>query len=431
MSKKILFITVGGSPKPIITAIQTLQAQRVIFICSTGSRGSISQVSGEGKPCEVRQGRQIIEKLPNLPTHLALGAAFNPDEDIVGLDNPDEPAECYKIISEKIAALDVEPRDIAVDYTGGTKSMSLALAMAALDQGIELYVTTADRRNLLAVERNEMTTPVFTASISIMRVIEQFIPDYLAQYNYQAAMSHINEVMHSTPLLPEHKRQLRRLYDFCCLFDVWDRFDHAGAYELTQDFMKLAAFRETYGMALRRIIASRREIDPDFALPATGKAAHGYEIVEDLLLNAARRAAQNRFDDAVGRLYRALELTAQIHLLSAHHIHTGAVPVDCLPPDWHHQTDAATVKLGLLDSYRLLQEAFPDDSVSQVFAKTGKKLQNCLGIRNRSLFAHGFQPVSEDDYKQIHATVLQFIQQAVPAMDGGTQFPTKILDGVL
>jgi hypothetical protein len=34
-------------------------------------------------------------------------------------------------------------------------------------------------------------------------------------------------------------------------------------------------------------------------------SGHGYEIVEDLLLNAERRAMQDRYDDAVGRLYRA------------------------------------------------------------------------------------------------------------------------------
>jgi hypothetical protein len=33
----ILFITVGGSPSPIITAVETLKPERVIFICSGGS----------------------------------------------------------------------------------------------------------------------------------------------------------------------------------------------------------------------------------------------------------------------------------------------------------------------------------------------------------------------------------------------------------
>ena len=37
-------------------------------------------------------------------------------------------------------------------------------------------------------------------------------------------------------------------------------------------------------------------------------------MVEDLLLNAERRAIQGRYEDAIGRIYRAIELIAQIRL---------------------------------------------------------------------------------------------------------------------
>jgi hypothetical protein len=69
----ILLITVGGSPQPIITAIQSLNPDRTVFICSDGPRGSVSQVIGEGTPCEIRRGAEVVERLPNLPTHLGLG----------------------------------------------------------------------------------------------------------------------------------------------------------------------------------------------------------------------------------------------------------------------------------------------------------------------------------------------------------------------
>lgn len=55
-----------------------------------------------------------------------------------------------------------------------------------------------------------------------------------------------------------------------------------------------------------------------------------YEIVEDLLLNAKRRVAQELYDDAVERLYRALELLAQIRL-STYNIKTGDVDIQQLP----------------------------------------------------------------------------------------------------
>ena len=42
--------------------------------------------------------------------------------------------------------------------------------------------------------------------------------------------------------------------------------------------------------------------------------ANGYELVGDLLNNAERRASQQRYDDAIARLYRATELFAQIRI---------------------------------------------------------------------------------------------------------------------
>jgi hypothetical protein len=80
---KILLITVGGSHQPIVTAISSLNPDRVIFLCSDGPKGSKSQVIGEGKPCEVRRGTEVIDKLPNIPTQVGLGDRFQQDRDLV------------------------------------------------------------------------------------------------------------------------------------------------------------------------------------------------------------------------------------------------------------------------------------------------------------------------------------------------------------
>jgi hypothetical protein len=83
----ILLVTVGGSHQPIVTAIKSLEADHTIFICSDGSRGSISQILGAGTPCEVRRGSEVVEKLPNIPIQLGLGDSFNADTDLVRLEN--------------------------------------------------------------------------------------------------------------------------------------------------------------------------------------------------------------------------------------------------------------------------------------------------------------------------------------------------------
>lgn len=161
---KILLVTVGGSFQPIITAINSLQPNRVIFIASDGEKGSKSQVIGEGTPCEVRRGVEVIEKLPNIPTQVNLGDRFQPERDLILAQNPDDLAECYPKIHGYIKKLQQETgHEIMADYTGGTKTLSAALAMAAVDCGISLYITIASRDNLIKVERGQITQKVDTS----------------------------------------------------------------------------------------------------------------------------------------------------------------------------------------------------------------------------------------------------------------------------
>ncbi len=168
---KILLVTVGGSFQPIVTSIRSLEPDRVIFIASDGERGSKSQVIGEGYPCEVRRGSEIIEKLPNIPTQVGLGDKFQRDRDLICISNPDLLSECYIRVTECIRKLKQENlkqenphTEILADYTGGTKTMCTSLAMGAIDYGIDLYVTIANsRENLVKVEKGELTQKVDTS----------------------------------------------------------------------------------------------------------------------------------------------------------------------------------------------------------------------------------------------------------------------------
>jgi hypothetical protein len=42
--------------------IQFLNPDRTVFICSAGAKGSVSQVTGEGTPCKIRQGAEVQTK---------------------------------------------------------------------------------------------------------------------------------------------------------------------------------------------------------------------------------------------------------------------------------------------------------------------------------------------------------------------------------
>ena len=415
----ILVVSVGGSHQPIVTAISSLRPDRVIFVCSDGPKGSKSQVVGEGTPCEVRKGNEIIERLKNIPTQLKLNG-FDPDSDLVLVQNPDDLSECYQAISEKICALQRESPGInlRVDYTGGTKTMSLALGLAAIDCGVQLFLTTSIvRENLIRVETGEFTELASISAITIKRKIEQFLPIFLRQYNYPAAIAELNNLLQSIDLPSEVKPHIRELRNFCTGLDAWDRFDHTQAWELLEPHMKQM---KRLGLFLKRVMSSRVAIDPEFE-SCDGIPGHGYEIVEDLLLNADRRAAQQRYDDAVGRLYRALELLAQIRLYQTYNIQTGDVNLEKLPETLReeyaskHIAPNGRIQLALRNSYELLSH-FSNDSIGGLYQEQKNSIINALQIRNHSLFAHGFQPITAKDYQNVNAAFGGLIQAGIKAV---------------
>lgn len=432
-----LFVTVGGSPAPILTAIQSLQPDRAIFICSDGPRGSLSQIIGEGTPCEIRRGAEV-DRQPNIPTQLNLGDRFNPETDLVRLDNPDDLADCYRRIAAKIKALQQEnpSNELYADYTGGTKTMSLSLGMAALDYGVALYLTTnATRENLIRVERGQSTERAPTTLLTVERILNQDLPRFLQDFNYSGAIATLQTLLQSLELPADQKRHIRQLRDIYAGFDAWDRFDHLAAWDLLSMHMGQV---QTHGLALKRVLGSRQSIEPNFQAPAV-IPGHGYELVEDLLLNAQRRAHQQRYDDAVGRLYRALELLAQIRLKQTYGLETGDLDVAKLPETLRDTYEAdrnprtPKVQIGLLKSYLLLGE-LPNDPLGQHFQPQANRIQDALQTRNYSLLAHGFTPITHRDYQASGQLIQAFIETAldilIPAKQRKPlpQFPTDALN---
>ena len=192
---------------------------------------------------------------------------------------------------------------------------------------------------------------------------------------------------------------------------------------------------QVHGLALKRVLSSRATIEPGFE-PAETIPGHGYELVEDLLLNAQRRAYQKRYDDAVGRLYRALELLAQIRLKQEYAVDTGDIDPMKLPEELRDRYAAernprnGKIQLALWKSYTLLSE-LPDEALGQHFAAEQKHLLSALEVRNHSLFAHGFKPINALDYQNSGSVIQSFIaialEQLIPPKQRNPlpQFPTE------
>ncbi|MEB3174653.1 MAG: TIGR02710 family CRISPR-associated CARF protein [Cyanobacteriota bacterium] len=436
---KILLITVGGSHQPIVTSIQSLKPDRSIFICSAGKRGSLSQVTGDGKPCEVRQGGEVIERLPNIPAQLNLGDRFNAETDVIEVENPDDVSSIYIKISDVIQDLrQSQPGALLLaDYTGGTKSMSVALALAALDEDCELHLTTASRSDLIRVTRGETVRRTATTALTVRRLLAQEIPTLLAQYNYPAAIAELEACLRDLPLSqPQPVEDYLRL---CKGLNHWDCFDHQEAWYDLEPFLGQASLRPLL-LYLKRVMGSRQGLaaamNTTFNAPAQIQG-HGYELVEDLLFNAERRAALARYDDAVGRLYRALELLSQTHLWLRYGVKTGDVDLERLPESLRDQfgkfkNAEGKIQLALRHSYELLR-LWGDDPLGALYQPAAERLFDQLQVRNYSILAHGLRPVTAADYeRRFQGVIVPFIQRGLEAVIGDgarwepVQFPAQI-----
>jgi CRISPR-associated protein (TIGR02710 family) len=386
--KVILLLTVGGSHEPVVRAIRERRPARVVFFCSgrdpgTGRAGSCTQITGQGHVIKART-EDSAPSLPNIPVQAGLTA-----EDFEVIEVPtDDLDEAFTRMTQVLARVrEKAPQArLIADYTGGTKTMSAALVLAALESpGVELELVTGNRANLQRVVSG--TEYLAVASVERLRT-ERAMGQALAawgRFGYAEAANALERL----PPPADHALAvtLNRARDLSRAFEAWDRFDHSRAHALLEPYAAVLSAGLARSLTLLKLAASAEE---------SSQPRREALLIEDLWLNAERRAAA-RFDDAVARAYRVIEWTAQ-WLLRAHlGIDTADVPPDRVPPgiDIRPGRDGRR-QAGLFAAWQLLAHHLPQRPAAQFFAREERTLLDLLQARNRSILAHGFAPIGKD-----------------------------------
>jgi len=377
----ILVCTVGGSHAPVITAIRKHSPVFVWFVCTEGKAGSVQQIRGTGN-CIKKSPRDETPTLPNIPTQCSL-----PDDQfdvlIVPPDDPDAIHNELRALFDRLLAETPRPQIIA-DYTGGTKSMTAALLLAGLEyeDDVELFMVVGQRANLVQVtDGTEIPVP---ANVDRIRFSHKFRVA-LAPWKYfgyaEAAVS--LETMRQPRNHDDRQRYLDALAASRA-FAAWDRFEHATARQL------LDSLGHVFGPYLATLAALNRTDDKQTPVQLL-----------DLYLNMQRRAERGQFDDAVARAYRLLEWTAQWLLQRDAKIDTSAVPADRIPDGVSlPQNEKGQHFAGLRNAWTLLETLDGSDEVRSFARDRGKEMLTLLTIRNNSILAHGFQPITQAEWQQ-------------------------------
>lgn len=430
-SNRMLICSVGGSPAPVAKTLAHWQPVKVWFVPTEQSRKTIEHdgISWDGKP------------VPSI-LNAARAAGFSLDAgryDIHELSDGEDFAGCVRELQKLTGEVERwvsrgEDYHVVVDFTGGTKCMTAALSLQASRWPCNFSYVGGTKRTKDGVGTVE---PGFERVLHHAnpwdalgyRAVEEFVVLFDRRAFIAAA-----EIVKTTLRYierPERKRELSALMQLASAFDSWDRFDHKSCKNSLLNVQKSANdLRAALGASRGSRVLSELAQIIEHLQELEGAAPPSVHHVIDLLANAKRRREEGRFDDAVARLYRAIEAIAQVALKSHHDFEsTERIPLKHVPEPLRSKWSARAnneglLSIGLQDAYALL--AALNDPVGVKFQEQGLSgAKSPLIARNRSILAHGFDRVTDSVFDMLWKSALRL------ANVKGSQLPRfpRLTDG--
>lgn len=300
--------------------------------------------------------------------------------------------ECVTFIKELLNE-GFNEKDIVVDFTSGTKAMAAGLAVAATTMDIENFSYISGKRvgGKVAKGTEKILSRRIYKIISDNKL--KIVRSLFNNYQFDACLDILEDLKKKFGD-KEFQEMLKEYENVCNAFSAWDRFNHNKAKKKLLATCKLDLNLSDNIDFLNGLVTSKDKT---------------YAIV-DLLANAERRGEEGKYDDAVARLYRTIELIAQNRLESKHSVDFGNVDLNKTPVisrEWllENRDSEGIIKLSMHHDYRLLKDF--NDELGMRFSGDDK-LQSYLGVRNSSILAHGLTPVKRNHYNNLLEKVIEF-----------------------
>lgn len=323
------------------------------------------------------------------------------ESEIIRIEDPDNIQLIYEILRSKIKEIREQYETLAVDYTSGTKAMTAALAILATIFGAdELSYITGKREAGIVKHGTEQIMPIRPYFIMAEQKIREAV-QFFNRNQFSTTIILLEQIRRMTGD-PEIINQITPLLELARAYEQWDKFQHEKAYKTIRRIKipDLSGNKQFLGTLMSNLKREGGEPEPYY--------------IADLINNAERRFEESKYDDAVARLYRTVELIAQYRLRKIYGINTSNVEIDRLPKDllqkWSILKDQKTIRLGLNDSYELLCAL--GDPVGQLY-QDDRKLKDLLSKRNASILAHGQTPITKQAYVQMRRKTLEYAEITV------------------
>ncbi len=376
-----------------------------------------------------------------------LGIVYDDQDGIIDATDTISVYRAVKQVYERYAG-----RRIAVDITGGTKAMSVGVAMAGSIIGADsIYIESKFDKDiqdrLPGSEKPDLLPDPYTTLGDIQR---QRAAGFYANHDYSTAQELFDELARRVQP-PQGDAAWAQL---CAAYLAWDSFNLGHARQvLTRvlamtdqpvSLVEVAPRLHDQIQALQRVQTLIEDRRPERDERDTWNGAHSYNaalnafvprqikhlttrdiapaLLSMLYTNALRREHQQRLDTAAMLLYRCLELMSQQRLARkgvltefprdgiatlrqtcADLNERYARALRVVRPDG--RTDFPKGKLTLFEGYILLC-ALEDPFALQCNIS---RIQDQIDIRNQSILAHGFSFITRREYQAFKRTVTEVI----------------------
>ncbi|AEE15341.1 CRISPR-associated protein, TIGR02710 family [Thermodesulfobium narugense DSM 14796] len=402
---KAMIITLGGTPEPVIKSIKSHKPKYVSIIASQDSINQIIFITQETKNSTAKIKKFIVDD------HQSIEETFC------------KANEAYDWISEFAT-----PEEIVVDFTPGTKAMSVGLFMAMSNKRVRFCYIGGKKRTKEGIgvvesgyeEIIEIKNPLETFQ---KEKINQFVDFFNSQF-FAAADRILVEIIEKTAKKTLFKaiREINRGYY------LWDIFHYKEAIRCFRPAVMERISEEKKFKDFYNAIESNRKFLEVISVSTNKFKDYSLELFSDVYENAQRRALAGHFDDAVLRLYRLIEMIAQERLKTKFGQDSSSVDFDKLKISEDSKSKWKELYkgkkgLGLNAVYDLLYNLNDELGITfQLCKESFKKVQDS---RNLSFLAHGITPLDEKIFNEIDSFIKEvFISELkIGLIDERASFP--------
>lgn len=423
---KYLIVSVGTSYEPIVLNISLLQPERILFLYTS-------------------QSEEILDKVMDFCCLKMSQVEKSKVNETDQTDIYTEIKRCYLGWGK--------PEKIYIDFTGGTKAMSTAAAMAGAIIHVQMiYVGTNQyMRDFRKPLPGSETLFYINSPMDVFGDLEiDKAYSLFEQYNYAGAREKLEEIKEEIPD-PVVRQELNFVYLLAQSYEYWDSLEFVKAYQTMQELVRGIERDSRYSRHFvlqdfqERFIRQKEMLECLKDIPELTRQKRNIEILQkteyvvplmfSMYQNAKVRERQEKYDMATLLFYRLLEMIEQ-RRLSLYELFVSKMEYTKMKIGGKEITEEEFAKIkervtelkkgifgkntsaylpeqiSLLEGFILLA-ALGDPIIwdGKNTVPKLKRIRAMVSLRNNSIFAHGLAPVEISDYLKFQKFVSELFME--------------------